>query len=718
MSAMKGDELVARLVTGYHSLSVLHRGKGAVVYHAMRDGAGAPAVLKVLRLDEQVRPVTDEESSSTLRLSEHPHIATLYGTGVTTTGRPYVAMEYCPEGSYADALVRQGPLEVSEVVEVGGAIAAALAAAHSAGLLHRAVTPANILRGRSGPVLADFPMCRIPEELADQFAGAIPHHRPPEALRGEPQSPASDVYGLASTLWTLLAGRPPFTEPGAEPDLLVHRERALNEPAPPVPNAAVPTGLQRVLARALAKDPGERYADAEEFAAALAAVDTRTLPATASPEPEAAPRPQTPAPAPEPDPATSTSELGGGWTFFDGQPDLARSPGWTDEPERTPPPRSALGDPKSSADPHLPAFPESSADPDLSAFPESSADPHLPAFPESSADPHLSAFPESSADPDLLDLSEAVTDPYLPVVPKEPEDIWDLPGGRTETAAPAWTDAPPPDAPPGEQTPDTGWLDLPGLRPGTAAEPETAPGPAAEPDAAPAKRPDPQEAGIPAPGEPDAIPAPPYTVGLEQRPSFTNGPEPEEEADPAGFQIDYRTEVQPEFGPPDESGYEQIPPGHRGPPVKPLYPHRRRSAYIAAGAIGLMLGLIVVVAGLGGGEPDDRRGTTAVATPSPEGTLIKPRTNGPHTPQQVRITDRQVAAALTWRDGSGGKASYYVVGGPTGRTPTTLAEVPTGDTRVEVSGLNPAVNYCFTVVAVLNVDQVAAAAPVCTKRRT
>jgi hypothetical protein len=121
---------------------------------------------------------------------------------------------------------------------------------------------------------------------------------------------------------------------------------------------------------------------------------------------------------------------------------------------------------------------------------------------------------------------------------------------------------------------------------------------------------------------------------------------------------------------------------------------------------------------MGGGSGGGGTAGPVRATPAPAGTLIKPRGDWPHTPEQVRITDRQVVAALTWRDRSGGKAAHYVVGGPTGKTPTTLAEVPVGgQARTEISGLNPTVNYCFTVVAILGVDEVAAAAPVCTKRR-
>ncbi len=85
-------------------------------------------------------------------------------------------------------------------------------------------------------------------------------------------------------------------------------------------------------------------------------------------------------------------------------------------------------------------------------------------------------------------------------------------------------------------------------------------------------------------------------------------------------------------------------------------------------------------------------------------------------PVVTDVRDERVAVTLTFADRSDGKAPFYVIGGPAGRQPTTLAEAPKGATSVRVNAVNPEVDYCFVVVAVLSVDQVAPSVQVCTAR--
>jgi hypothetical protein len=82
----------------------------------------------------------------------------------------------------------------------------------------------------------------------------------------------------------------------------------------------------------------------------------------------------------------------------------------------------------------------------------------------------------------------------------------------------------------------------------------------------------------------------------------------------------------------------------------------------------------------------------------------------------VRIVDARVSIEVTWKDASEGKAAHYIVGGPAGRTPSTLASARPGTSKIVVAALNPSVDYCLTVVAVVDVDRVAHAEPVCTRR--
>jgi serine/threonine protein kinase len=250
-------------------LGRLRRGPDSAVYRAVREEDGAEVALKVLL--SEAYPI-DEEAANLRRLPRHPNLVRVLGTGRTVHGFPFFAMEYHPEGSYADLLARSGPVPVEEAIRVGRVVAEALGAVHGVGLLHRDVTPANILRGADGPLLTDFGIAAVPEELSGTVAldRLTPHHAAPEALLRQAQDVRSDVYGLASTVWTLLAGYPPFAAADqVSPDPFEYRENALRRPLPLVPREDVPPWLQEVLRRAMAKVPADRYLDAAAFARAL-----------------------------------------------------------------------------------------------------------------------------------------------------------------------------------------------------------------------------------------------------------------------------------------------------------------------------------------------------------------------------------------------------------------------------------------------------------------
>src|SRR6185369_7954982 len=130
----------------------------------------------------------------------------------------------------------------------------------------------NILRSRFGPALTDFGIARAPDELASTLTREMmtPHHASPEALLHQGQSGLSDVYSLASTLWTLLSGHPPFVDPTRPAvDMYVFRDRVLHDPVPPMEREDVPAWLIAELRRAMAKLPSDRHLSAAAFAEAL-----------------------------------------------------------------------------------------------------------------------------------------------------------------------------------------------------------------------------------------------------------------------------------------------------------------------------------------------------------------------------------------------------------------------------------------------------------------
>src|SRR5689334_13486317 len=138
-------------------------------------------------------------------MSSHPHVVDLYDVGVTDDGHPFLIMELC-DGTYADRL-KQGPLSHVEARDVGAKIADALADAHSLGVLHRDVKPANILITRFGePVLADFGLAILAEwrDVSITLDVLTPAYAPPESFRQAEPSPTADVYALCATLYALM----------------------------------------------------------------------------------------------------------------------------------------------------------------------------------------------------------------------------------------------------------------------------------------------------------------------------------------------------------------------------------------------------------------------------------------------------------------------------------------------------------------------------------
>lgn len=247
------------------------RGGFGTVYRAEQVAMGREVAVKVLpgiEASEQHR--FEQECRATGLLSDHPHIVSVYGAGTTTSGRPWLAMQLCA-GSMADRLATDGPLEWPEAVAATIKLAGALETAHRAGILHRDLKPANILVTTHGePALADFGIARArgaSETTSSSITGTV-EHTAPEVLSGRKAGPGSDVYSLASTLFALISGSPPFRRDGDE-GLAPLMMRVVSEGPPDLRPEGLPGDVADVLERGLAKDPKERFATAEDFGAAL-----------------------------------------------------------------------------------------------------------------------------------------------------------------------------------------------------------------------------------------------------------------------------------------------------------------------------------------------------------------------------------------------------------------------------------------------------------------
>ncbi len=238
-----------------------------------------PVALKVLHpeLAASLGPERFEREIHTAARLQHPHILTVHDSGVTPdpAGGPplhWFTMPYVEGESLRDRLTRQKQLSLDEAVRLTRETALALDFAHRQGVIHRDIKPENILLVDGQAMVADFGIARAlsSSEALTQTGMAVgtPAYMSPEQAAGERDLDArTDIYGLGCVLYEMLAGEPPFTGPTAQAIVA----KALTTSPRPIhrTRSAVPSAVDEVIGRAMARTPADRYASAAEFAAAL-----------------------------------------------------------------------------------------------------------------------------------------------------------------------------------------------------------------------------------------------------------------------------------------------------------------------------------------------------------------------------------------------------------------------------------------------------------------
>ncbi|MEV5650786.1 protein kinase [Nocardia sp. NPDC052254] len=212
----------------------------------------APGLTKAQALEAKMRAMREGRIAARLH---HQNAVTVFDVA-EEDGQPWLVMEYVDAPSMAALMRDKGPLEPPEVARIGAKVAAALAAAHDAGIVHRDVKPANILVADNGTVkITDFGISRAVGDVtvtSTGFLAGTPAYLSPEIARGEDPEPASDVFALGSTLYAAVEGAPPFGE-GDNPLAVLHSVVSAKVPAP-----GRAGDLGPVLMSLLAADSAER----------------------------------------------------------------------------------------------------------------------------------------------------------------------------------------------------------------------------------------------------------------------------------------------------------------------------------------------------------------------------------------------------------------------------------------------------------------------------
>jgi serine/threonine-protein kinase len=289
LAAAQNDPLLGHTVAGrFHVIERVGTGGMGTVYRAEQAGLDRPVALKVLKkelISDRDTVARFHREAKAMSMLMHPNTVRVFDFGEDADGHLFLAMELL-EGELLTAWSeREGPPPVDEAVEVIREILRSLAEAHSKGIIHRDLKPDNIylarVEGHARPVVKvlDFGIAKVfrDEGKIDQLetqAGTVfgtPRYMSPEQAQGKALDHRSDLYSVGVLLYQLLTGRPPFLDD----DAVVVMAKHIRETPEPVrklaPDRPIPRRLEKTLAKALGKEPEDRFASADEFEAELEA---------------------------------------------------------------------------------------------------------------------------------------------------------------------------------------------------------------------------------------------------------------------------------------------------------------------------------------------------------------------------------------------------------------------------------------------------------------
>ncbi len=272
------------LPAGYHIIELIGVGGMGRVYQAEQSVLGRTVAVKIIHPhlladdNSAVRFLTEARAASQLN---HPNSISVFDFGRTDDGQPYLVMELLRGKDLGIVAHEEGELPLTRIVEVLRQVLAALGQAHDLGIIHRDLKPENIIlqpqrRGGDLVKVLDFGLAKLradkipgPSVTSPGIVCGTPDYMAPEQGRGDQIDGRSDLYAVGVILFQLLTGRLPFEGESPTQVVMMHLTVPAPDPRQAAPRRNIPASLAEVVKKALAKSPGDRYADAGEFSDAL-----------------------------------------------------------------------------------------------------------------------------------------------------------------------------------------------------------------------------------------------------------------------------------------------------------------------------------------------------------------------------------------------------------------------------------------------------------------
>ncbi|HUH04471.1 MAG TPA: serine/threonine-protein kinase, partial [Kofleriaceae bacterium] len=264
------------LADKYRLGSLLGAGGMGCVYAAEQLSLGRTVAIKLLypsRFGQRGATVRAEALAAS-RVN-HPHAVAIFDVDVTQDDVPYVVMEHLRGRTLAEVIETE-PLRLQQIIRIGIQVLSALAEAHRCSVIHCDLTSDNVIveRGRSSEDFAkviDFGLSRGAEDGRSEGVAGTPEYMAPEAIRGEPLTPRTDLYAMGILLYEMIVGRTPFA--GGSLAVVIDGHLHATPPAPRENVPACPVELSDLVMWALAKDPAGRPLDADAMSAVLLSLD-------------------------------------------------------------------------------------------------------------------------------------------------------------------------------------------------------------------------------------------------------------------------------------------------------------------------------------------------------------------------------------------------------------------------------------------------------------